>query len=108
MFPRRSLVGPFYLVILFGPLTFRVILVPFRKSEGLLACPPLFLVALVSIVFARFLWVIHFSFVGPSCDPRLLELSVLLEAGGTVGVMAFIKRVLVIIPILMSDTFCVL
>jgi hypothetical protein len=37
--------------------------------------------------------------VGPSCDPRLLELSVLLEAGGTVGVMVFVERVLVIIPI---------
>ena len=61
--------------------------------------PPLFLVALVSIVCARFLWVIHLSFVGPLCDPCLLELSVLLEAGGTVGVMAFIKRVLVIIPL---------
>ena len=68
-------------------------------TESLVLSPPLFLVALVSIVFARFLWVIHFSFVGPSCDPLLLELSVLLEAGGTVGVMAFIKRVLVIIHI---------
>ena len=72
VFHRHSLVGLFYLVILF---------------------------ALVSIVFARFLWVINFSFVGPLSDPHLLELSVLMEAGGTVGVMDCIERVLVIIPI---------
>ena len=100
MFPRRSLVGPFYLVIFFGPLTFCVILIPFRKLDGLLACQLSSLKSfLVSIVCARFLWVIHLSLVGPLCGPRILELLVLLEAGGTAGMIAFLKRVLVIIPI---------
>ena len=68
-------------------------------TESHVLSPPLFLVALVSIVCACFLWVIHLSLVGPLCDPCLLELSVLLEAGGTVGMMAFLERVLVIVPL---------
>ena len=38
-------------------------------TESHVLSPPLFLVALVSIVCARFLWVIHLSLVGPLCVP---------------------------------------